>query len=177
MKHRARTLLFWLLVSLIGGASRAQRDREPLHAAEIDQLRDAAMDPEQRLRLFVQFARARLISLNEVQADPKAKDRTQQEHDLLQDFLDIYDELNDNIDNFVQRREDMRKPLRVVIEGDSKCLSKLHAAKISSDIARPEDKLPEFLLTTAISTVVSSAQDHRQLLEHQEETAKARKKH
>jgi hypothetical protein len=168
----------WALALLFCSSSWAQREpkREPLNPLEIDQLRDAAMDPEQRLKLFIQFERTRLASLEQVRADPKAKDRAQQTHDLLQNFLDIYDELNDNIDNFVQRREDMRRPLRAVIAADAEFESKLRALRTSSAAAKEDEKVPEFLLTTAISTVDASAQDHHQLLREQEEAAKHKKR-
>ena len=160
---------------LICSCSLAERKREPLNPPEINQLQDAAMDPEQRLKLFVQFERTRLTSIEQIRTDPKVKDRAQQIHDLFQDFLDIYDELNDNIDNFVQRREDMRRPLREVIAADAEFQSRLRALKASSVAAKEDDKLPEFLLTTAISTVDASTQDHHQLLREQEEANKHKK--
>ncbi len=80
---------------LIPFASAAPR-HDPLTSAEIDQLRDTAQEPEQRLKLYIKFARARLTSLEQVRSDPKVTDRGQETHDRLQDFLDLYDELNDN---------------------------------------------------------------------------------
>jgi hypothetical protein len=166
----------WTLTLLACSCSWAQHEREPLNPTEIGQLRDAAMDPQQRMRLFIQFARTRLASLEQIRADPKAKDRAQQTHDLLQEFLDIYDELNDNIDNFIQRREDMRRPLRAVIAADAEFQSTMRALKTSSAAAKEDERLPEFLLTTALSTVDASARDHRQLLHEQEEAAKHKKR-
>jgi hypothetical protein len=174
--HR-REITCCALVLLFCLCSRAQREtkREPLHPSEIDQLRDAAMDPDQRLKCFIQFERARLTSVEQIRADPKVKDRVQHTHDLLQDFLDIYDELNENIDNFIQRREDMRRPLRAVIAADAEFQSRLRTMETSSAEAKEDAKLPEFLLTTAISTVDASSQDHHQLLQEQEEAAKHKK--
>ena len=167
----------WVLALLVCSCGWAQREprREALHPSEIDQLRDAAMDPEQRLKVFIQFERARLTSVEQIRADPKVKDRVQQTHDLLQDFLDIYDELNENIENFIQRQEDMRRPLKAVIAADAEFQSRLSALRTSSAAAKEDAKLPEFLLTTAISTVDASAQDHHQLLHEQEEAAKHKK--
>ncbi len=42
---------------------RAERKRDVLTAPEVDQLRDTAMEPDLRLKLYVTFARARLTSL------------------------------------------------------------------------------------------------------------------
>jgi len=64
----------------------AQRRRDPLTPPEIDQIRDASWEPRERLKLYVEFARARLVKLEQMRADPKTKDRPQQTHDLLDDF-------------------------------------------------------------------------------------------
>src|ERR1700732_4792154 len=78
----------------------AQRRRDPLNPLEQDQLRDAAQEPSERLKLYIQFSRTRLTSLEQTRSDPKITDRGRQTRDRLQDFLDVYDELNDNLDTF-----------------------------------------------------------------------------
>jgi len=161
---------------LLLSAGWADRRRDPLNQSEIDQLRDAAQDPEQRLKLFVTFARTRLTALEQARSDPKTTDRAQKTHDELQDFIDIYDELNDNLDTFVARKADLRKPLKLVIQADTEFQARLRAVKSASDSRTPEASQYEFLLTTALDTVDSSVEDHRQLLAEQEEAAKHRKK-
>jgi hypothetical protein len=89
----------------------AQGRRDPLNPLEIDQLRDAMLDPEQRLKLYVQFSRDRMTKLEQMRSDPKTTERGRQTHDMLEDFLAVYDELNDNIDMYVGRKDDIRKPL------------------------------------------------------------------
>jgi chromosome segregation ATPase len=154
----------------------AQRRRDPLNPLEDDQLRDAAQEPSERLKLYIQFARTRLTSLEQMRADPKVTDRAQQTRDRLQDFLDVYDELNDNIDTFVDRKADLRKPLKTVIEADTEFQAKLRALKSSADANKDEVKQYDFLLTSVLDTIDSSVQDHRQLLSEQEEAAKHKKK-
>src|SRR5579864_9338641 len=154
----------------------AQRRRDPLNPVEADQLRDAAQEPAERLKLYIEFARTRLASLEQMRADPKVTDRAQQTHDRLQNFLDVYDELNDNIDTFVGRKADLRKPLKTVIDADTEFQAKLRALKSSLDANKDETKEYDFLLTSVLETVDSSLQDHRQLLSEQEEAAKHKKK-
>lgn len=154
----------------------AQRQRESLTDPEIDQLRDTALDPDLRLKLYVRFARARLASLEQARFDPKTADRGQQTHDRLQAFLDVYDEMNDNIDTYVGRKSELRKVLKAVIEADTEFQAKLRALKDAANTAKDEAKQYEFLLSTALETLDSSAQDHRQLLAEQEEAAKQKKK-
>jgi len=156
--------------------SAAQQRRDPLTPAEINQLRDAAQDPDQRLKLFVQFARARLTSLEQMRADPKVTDRDQDTHDNLQDFLDVYDELDDNVDTFVDRGADLRKILKFVIEADSEFAVRLRALKNNAQIQKENTSAYEFLLTSALDTLKSSTEDHRELLAQQEQAFKRKKK-
>src|SRR5271168_2715861 len=92
------------LVFPVCSSSWADRRRDPLTQLEINQLRDTAQDPDLRLKLYIKFARARLEAIEQVRSDPKATDRAQQTHDHLQEFLDVYDELNDNVDTFADRK-------------------------------------------------------------------------
>jgi len=90
-------------------------------------------------------------------------------------YVVIYDELNDNLDTYVDRRDDIRKPLKTVIEADTEFQAKLRALKDASGVPAEEPKLYEFVLTNALETVDSSAEEHRTLLTEQEEAAKQKK--
>ncbi len=154
----------------------AQRRRDPLNPLEIDQLRDAMLDPDQRLKLYVQFSRDRMTKLEQMRSDPKATERGRQTHDMLDDFLAVYDELNDNIDMYVGRKDDIRKPLKLVIEADTEFQAKLRAIKNSANTSAAEASQYEFLLTDALDTVDSSADDHRKTVAEVEEYMKKKKK-
>jgi hypothetical protein len=164
------------LLLLIVPATLAQRHREPFTQAEINQIRDASWEPQQRLALYVQFARARLVSLEQMRGDPKTKNRAQQTHDRLDDFVLIYDELNDNIDTYVDRKDDIRKPLKVIIDADTEFQAKLRALKDAANVPAEEAGQYEFVLSNALETLDTSAEDHRKLLTEQQEAAKHRKK-
>ena len=105
-RFRARICLGLFL--FVAAWAAAQRHRDPFTQAEIDEIRDVSWEPEQRLSLYVKFARARLVVMEQMRSDPKTKDRPRQTHDKLDDFLLIYDELNDNIDTYVDRKNDIR---------------------------------------------------------------------
>jgi len=153
----------------------AQRHRDPLTQSEMDQIRDASWEPRERLALYVQFTRERLVKLEEMRSDPKVKDRARQTHDKLDDFLLLYDELNDNIDTYVDRKDDIRKPLKAIIEADTEFQAKLRALKDAAGVAPEEFREFEFALTNILDTVDSSAEDHRKLLTDQEDAAKHKK--
>jgi len=164
-------LLFILVLPLC-----AQRKHDPLTPVEIDQLRDAMLDPDQRLKLYVSFSRDRINRLEQMRADPKAADRAQQTHDMLADFLGVYDELNDNIDMYVGRKDDIRKPLKLIIDADTEFQAKLRALKDDAHTDAAESSQYEFLLSNAIETVDSSADDHRKTVGEVEEYVKRKKK-
>ena len=160
---------------LLSGVALAQRHRDPLTQPEIDKIRDASWEPKQRLTLYLEFARARLVKMEEMRSDPKTKDRPQQTHDLLDDFQRLYDELNDNIDTYVDRKDDIRKPLKAIIDADTEFQAKLRALKDAADVPPAESAAYEFVLTNALETLDSASQDHRKLLADQEDAAKHKK--
>jgi hypothetical protein len=170
-------LLFGPLVLSVGSPLSAQQQRrDPLNPLEINQLRDAMLDPEERLKLFVKFSRDRIIKLEQMRADPKAIERGLQTHDMLEDFLAVYDELNDNVDMYFGRKDDIRKPLRLIIESDTEFQAKLRALKTSPNSNAAEISQYEFMLANALDTVDSSADDHRKTLADVEEYMKHKKK-
>ena len=95
---------------------------------------------------------------------------------MLQDFLSVYNELNDNLDNFEGRRSDLRKALRWVIEGDTEFQAKLRALRTMRVLPRKMSAQYQFILSDALETVDNSTSDHRKLQADQEEFWKHRKK-
>ncbi|MFZ3262829.1 MAG: hypothetical protein WA172_02415 [Terriglobales bacterium] len=177
-RFRCRTAfgLFVLLVLSLVASLSAQRKSDPLNPLEIDQLRDAMLDPDARLKLYVKFSRDRMTKLEQMRSDPKTTERGAQTRDMLQDFLTIYDELNDNIDMYVGRKNDIRRPMKVVIEADTEFQSRLRALKDSANTDPKEAKVYEFVLTDALDDVDSSAEDHHKTLAEVEEYLKQQKK-
>lgn len=175
MRAASRRVYLGAFLLLSAGWVLGQSHRDPLTQAEIDQVRDASWEPNQRLALYVQFARTRLVKLEQMRNDPKTKDRAQQTHDLLDDFQRLYDELNDNIDTYVDRNNDIRKPLKLIIAADTEFQAKLRALKDAANVPRTEASVYEFVLSNALDTVDTSADDHRKLLDDQEEAAKHKK--
>jgi hypothetical protein len=169
-------LLVFPLVASTWCPLRAQSRRDPLNPLEIDQLRDAMLYPEERLKLYVKFSRDRMTKLEQMRSDPKTTERGHQTHDMLEDFLAVYDELNDNIDMYVGRKDDIRKPLKVIIEADVEFQAKLRALKDAANTNAAEAKQYEFLLTDALDTVDSSVDDHRKTVAEVEEYMKHKKK-
>jgi hypothetical protein len=178
--HRFRPALMFsfgmlaLYLCALQPAAPAQRDRDPLNDKEIDEMRETAIFPDERIKLMVKFARARITSIDQLRADPKsATDRPQQIHDLLQDFTTLVDEIDGNIDMYATHNADMRKGLKLLIEADSEWLLKLHNLEQQS----PPEQLQQysFVLTNARESVSDSADSARKTLEEQNELAKSNK--
>ena len=173
----ARRFLFCLFCLLLTGVGWTQQHRDDVFTSdEIDQIRDAAQSPEERLKLYIKFARERLDAVEQSRTDPKVKDHAQEIHDHLHDFLDIYDELDENVDTYNDRKDDIRKALKTVIDADTEFQTKLRALQSSLNASPQNQSQYQFFLTTALNAVDDGAQDHRQLLAEQEEMAKHRKK-
>ncbi len=165
------------LIVLLAAASLAQKQRrDPLTDSEIDKIRDSAQLPEVRLKLYAAFARTRLEKVQQVRSDPKATDREQETRTAVQDFVDVYDELSDNVDTYADRGEDIRKALKPVIEADTEFGAKLRALKSSLAADPQEARNSEFLVGSAIEAVDTGARDHRDLLAEQEENFRHKKK-
>jgi hypothetical protein len=175
----ARKLFPFLMAVLMLLPAWAKRD--PLNNKEIDELREAAQEPNDRLKLIVQFARARLESLEAARNDPKlpAAERADRIHDLLEDFTSIYDELGDNLDMYSGQKADFRKAMHVIIEGDAEFQNRLRAFHdaVTSDPAKYQTKEYQFVLENAMDAVNAGVKDHRDVLNEQNELAKERKKH
>ncbi|HXZ80776.1 MAG TPA: hypothetical protein VEG30_12650 [Terriglobales bacterium] len=154
----------------------AQR-RDALTDAESDQLREVAQEPLQRLPMIVKFARVRLDKLDYVRADPAEEEKNKKIHDLLDDFRSLIDELDDNIDDYNSRRLDLRKPLKLVVEGETEFQNRLRAFKEAT--AKDETSAAReygFALQDAIEAVNLSVEDARKLLAEQTELMKAKEK-
>lgn len=90
-----------LVMMLLATALAFARKRDPLTEAETDQLRQVALEPEKRLKLYLKFTEARLDAIDQARSDPKQADkRGQKIHDLLEDFTSLIDEINDNLDQY-----------------------------------------------------------------------------
>jgi hypothetical protein len=164
-----------VLLAFLGIAAGQTHHHDPLNDQEIDKLRDTAQEPEERLKLYIEFARTRLDRMQQVHAHPKATDRESQTRDALQAFLDVYDELSTNVDTYADRGSDLRKALKPVIEADTEFGAKIRAFKSSlgnTQEARDDD----FLIGSALEAVDAGAKDHRDLLAEQEEAFKHKKK-
>jgi len=183
MKPAKKILLVVLVLTVVASA----RKRDPLTEAETDQLREYAMEPQKRLKLYIKFAEARLEAIDQLRTDPKLADgRGKKIHDLLEDFTAILDEINDNLDTYEGRplnkddRKDFHKGLKDVIEASDKFDLKLKTLKSASDTdpqAKKEAVDYQFALADAQDALKSSADIAREYMtEKDKDTNEPKKK-
>jgi hypothetical protein len=147
-----------------------RRERDPLTEAEVDQMREAADYPSKRLELMVRFAKERMAMIDMLRGDSSAAaTRPKQIHDLLEDFILLLDETDDNIDMYAAHKSDMRKGLKLLIEANSEWQLKLRQLKEQSPA--PELSQYSFVLANAVDTVADSAKSARESLEEQNKLA------
>ena len=167
----ARRYVAVLLLALLTLPLAAQRRRDPLTDPETDQLREVADQPEQRVKLWVKFIRARMVALDQIRSDPKfAAERSKRTHDLLEDIANMIDELDDNVDQYARQKQDVRKALKDVVEMESELQLKLRAILEATDPASQKELADyKFVLQNAIESVNQSASDTRDTLQEQNE--------
>jgi regulator of replication initiation timing len=178
MVHRLVASVLITLLLLLPTWSQV-RERDPLTEKEVDQLRETAIEPEKRLKLMVEFTRARMVAIEQLRSDPKlAKERGQRTHDLLEDIATLVDEIDDNVENYNERSADLRKPLKQIVEMDTDFQLKLRELRAAADDPKNKDEAADykFSLEDAIDSVNRSAESSRKLLEeHNVKFAKKKK--
>jgi len=182
MRLAKKLLLLILLFTVVAAARR----RDPLTDAETDQLREAALEPQKRLKLYIKFAEARLLAIDQIRSDPKFADgRGKKIHDLLEDFTAILDEINDNLDTYQGRplnkddKRDFHKGLKEVIEASDKFDLKLRTLKSALDTDAEMKKEAadfQFALVDAQEALKSSADMAREYMSEKDKPADSAKK-
>lgn len=106
-----RRLCFALILLALLPPLHAQSNDSALSEAEVEQLRDSAYFPRDRVLVFVKLLDERSNALHELFAHPRRPGREQDAHDLLEQFTSIANELEDNLDDYGTRHSDIRKSL------------------------------------------------------------------
>ena len=164
-----------LVMILTAYEASAEHRHEPLNGAEVEQLRDAAQEPEERILLYVKFIKSRAGSLEQLYSDPRFEPgRASQIRDLLEDIDQLVQEMDDNIDGYATQRTDLRKPLKAVVEMEGGLAPKLQAMKQNTDL--PQAQTYSFALRSVMESVNDSLGNARQLLQEHETAFKNTKK-
>ena len=119
----------------------AQKEkRQPLTEAEIEQIREAGIDPNLRIVLYTKFLNEHADTLKGLSNRAKSAARAHRLDDELLDFTALMDELGDNLDQYSDRHADIRKALKSLADDSPRWLLILRAlaGETSFNLSRKE---------------------------------------
>lgn len=115
MKLRLRVLLFAVLVCATPLCAQKEK-RQPLNEHQIEQIREAGIYPDQRIKLYAQFVGEQVDAIESLGKRGKSTARTERLDDALQNLAALIDELASNLDQYGDRKADLRKSLKSLNE-------------------------------------------------------------
>jgi hypothetical protein len=121
--------LFAVLVCLVLAAPLAAQTnkRAPLTEAEIEQIREAGIDPNLRISLYTKFLNEHADTIKSLTNRVKSATRAHRLDDELLDFTALMDELGANLDQYSDRHADIRAALKKLAEDSPRWLVNLRA--------------------------------------------------
>jgi hypothetical protein len=114
MKRTVAITGVWMVLAICPLFGQSKKD--PLTEQQIEEVREAGIDPPGRIKLFVGYVEERSKGIHDLNADAHAQNKTVRIHNLLDEFTRLSDDLEDNMDNFNDEHADLRKVLKEVVE-------------------------------------------------------------
>lgn len=110
-----------LLLTVCGiSLSPAQDKKDPLTEAEVDQVREVADQPTERVKLYMKFIGQRTDAIAEIVGDTRIQDKPDKLRKLFEEYTRLVDELQDNLDSYDEAHNDVRKALKELVPASRK---------------------------------------------------------
>jgi protein-tyrosine-phosphatase len=122
-------------------SSAAQKEhRQPLNEKQIEDIREAGIDPDARVKLYTQFVGEKVDTIKGLTPRIHSGARTKRLDDELQDLTALMDELGSNLDQYGDRKADMRKSLKTLSDSSKQWMDTLNAlpSEPGFDLSRKE---------------------------------------
>ena len=99
-----RLLLPSLIFLLVMASLAAQKvKRDPLTPAEVEKIREAGIDPSERVKLYTEFISDHVNTVKNLTSRSKSAARSKRLDDELQNVTALMDELGANLDQYSDR--------------------------------------------------------------------------
>lgn len=146
-------VLLPVAIFVLGGLQISAQDRDFLTSNEVDQVREA-QEPDERLQLYVHFARQRMDLIEQYLAKEKPG-RSIFIHNALEDYSKIIEAIDSVADDALRHKRPIDKGMVAVIAAEKDFLAKLN--KIQDSDPKDLDRY-KFVLSEAIDTTSDSEQ-------------------
>jgi hypothetical protein len=110
--HAVGRFLITMSLLLTACALAQKEQRQPLSEAQVEKVREAGIDPNERIQLYTQFLDERANTIKGLTGRAKSSSRAKRLDDELLDFTALMDELGSNLDQYSERKADMRAALK-----------------------------------------------------------------
>jgi hypothetical protein len=133
------TVLFLSVVS-VPRAFPQKEHRDPLTEAQVEKIREAGIDPNERIKLYTGFLGDHVNAVKSLTNRGKSDARAKHLDTELQDVTTLMDELGSNLDEYSDRHADMRGALKVLADESRHWLITLRAlaGEPQFDLSRKE---------------------------------------
>ncbi|MGA8041267.1 MAG: hypothetical protein WCA37_00550 [Terracidiphilus sp.] len=128
-------------LSLAAQSASAQQGRhDPLTPQQVDQIREAGIDPNNRILLYTKFVNEHVDTVRDLLKEGLSTSRAQKMDDELQMVTALADELGSNLDQYGARKADLRRALKKLNEDAPKWMDAIRAlpAHPAFDLSRKE---------------------------------------
>lgn len=139
---------------------RSDDTRQAMSDAEIEQLRDVAYLPPQRILTFISFLNKRTEAIQKLDSGQRHPGREEDIRDLMNQFTSISDDLDDNLDDYSQHHRDVRKVLPKLLSATERWATMLRTP--------PEDQRYDVARKLALTSLDDVKESAQQLLTAQQ---------